>query len=82
MPNPTKTTSPDAVRRPPSSPTLKRASAPLEKMIGSPLSGVQADIFDHLIAILPEFGLRLFQQPSGLDLARLGAVAPTEQAAA
>jgi miniconductance mechanosensitive channel len=30
---------------------------------------VQADIFDHLIAVLPEFGLRLFQQPSGLDLA-------------
>ncbi|MCL6249786.1 mechanosensitive ion channel family protein [Altererythrobacter sp. KTW20L] len=31
--------------------------------------GIQADIFDHLIAILPEFHLRLFQQPSGLDLA-------------
>jgi miniconductance mechanosensitive channel len=31
--------------------------------------GIQADIFDHLIAILPEFDLRLFQQPSGLDLA-------------
>ena len=31
--------------------------------------GIQADIFDHLIAILPEFGLRLFQQPTGLDLA-------------
>ena len=30
--------------------------------------GIQADIFDHLIAILPEFGLRLFQEPSGLDL--------------
>lgn len=32
---------------------------------------IQADVFDHLIAILPEFGLRLFQQPSGLDLAGL-----------
>ena len=32
---------------------------------------IQADIFDHLLAILPEFGLRIFQQPSGLDLARL-----------
>ena len=32
---------------------------------------IQADVFDHLIAILPEFGLRLFQQPSGLDVARL-----------
>ncbi|WP_414903474.1 mechanosensitive ion channel family protein [Sphingomonas flavalba] len=29
---------------------------------------IQADIFDHLLAILPEFGLRLFQEPSGLDL--------------
>lgn len=29
---------------------------------------VQADIFDHLFAILPEFGLRPFQKPSGLDL--------------
>ncbi len=31
---------------------------------------IQADIFDHLIAILPEFGLRLFQVPSGLDIGR------------
>jgi len=38
--------------------------------------GIQADIFDHLIAILPEFGLRLFQQPSGLDVARLGSLPP------
>ena len=30
--------------------------------------GIQADIFDHLLAILPEFGLRVFQRPSGLDL--------------
>ena len=29
---------------------------------------IQSDIFDHLIAILPEFGLRLFQEPSGLDV--------------
>ncbi|MBN8924451.1 MAG: mechanosensitive ion channel protein MscS [Rhodanobacter sp. 68-29] len=38
--------------------------------------GIQADIFDHLFALLPEFGLRLYQQPSGHDLqaglARLG----------
>ncbi len=27
----------------------------------------QADIFDHLLAILPEFGLRIFQHPSGYD---------------
>jgi miniconductance mechanosensitive channel len=31
---------------------------------------VQADIFDHLYAILPEFGLRVFQQPSGADVQR------------
>ncbi len=29
---------------------------------------IQADIFDHLYAILPQFGLRIFQQPSGSDL--------------
>ena len=28
----------------------------------------QSDIFDHLIAILPEFDLRVFQAPSGVDL--------------
>lgn len=35
--------------------------------------GIQSDIFDHLIAILPEFGLQLYQQPSGRDVTRLGA---------
>lgn len=30
--------------------------------------GIQADIFDHLLAILPAFGLRVFQNPSGADL--------------
>lgn len=30
--------------------------------------GIQSDIFDHLLAILPEFGLRVYQQPSGFDL--------------
>jgi miniconductance mechanosensitive channel len=29
--------------------------------------GIQADIFDHLIAILPEFGLRAYQEPAGRD---------------
>lgn len=33
--------------------------------------GIQADIFDHLIAILPEFDLRVFQKPSGKDLEAL-----------
>ncbi len=29
---------------------------------------IQADIFDHLLAIVPEFDLKLFQEPSGLDV--------------
>lgn len=29
---------------------------------------IQGDIFDHLIALLPEFGLALYQQPSGQDM--------------
>ncbi len=33
---------------------------------------IQADIFDHVIAAIPEFGLRVFQQPSGTDVAALG----------
>ncbi|MDI6524308.1 mechanosensitive ion channel [Pseudomonas otitidis] len=32
---------------------------------------IQSDIFDHLLAILPEFGLRVFQHPSGADLREL-----------
>ena len=28
---------------------------------------VQADIFDHLFAVAPEFGIQLFQNPSGND---------------
>jgi miniconductance mechanosensitive channel len=34
---------------------------------------IQADIFDHILASLPAFELRVFQQPSGSDLAALGA---------
>jgi miniconductance mechanosensitive channel len=32
---------------------------------------LQADIFDHMIAILPEFGLRAFQEPAGTDIGSL-----------
>jgi miniconductance mechanosensitive channel len=28
---------------------------------------IQGDIFDHLLAILPELSLRLYQAPSGAD---------------
>lgn len=31
---------------------------------------IQSDVFDHLLAILPEFGLGLYQQPGGADVAR------------
>lgn len=34
--------------------------------------GIASDIFDHLLAILPEFGLRVFQHPSGIDMRELG----------
>jgi miniconductance mechanosensitive channel len=29
---------------------------------------IQSDIFDHLLAIIPEFGLKLFQHPGGTDV--------------
>ncbi len=28
---------------------------------------IQADIFDHILAVIPEFGLRVFQNPTGGD---------------
>lgn len=36
-----------------------------------PYEGVQADVFDHVLAIIPEFDLRVFQSPSGADFQRL-----------
>lgn len=30
--------------------------------------GIQSDIFDHILAVAPEFGLRVFQNPSGHDM--------------
>lgn len=30
--------------------------------------GIQAEVFDHVFAVAPRFGLRVFQSPSGLDL--------------
>ncbi len=34
--------------------------------------GIQADIFDHIMAIAPEFDLRVFQNPSGADIRSIG----------
>lgn len=35
---------------------------------------IQADIFDHIFAILPEFGLQAFQSPTGNDIRSLKSV--------
>ncbi|GBU14155.1 mechanosensitive channel protein [Enterobacterales bacterium] len=37
--------------------------------------GIQSDIFDHLLAIMPEFGLRVFQNPTGHDMREIGQTA-------
>ncbi|MCK5172018.1 MAG: mechanosensitive ion channel, partial [Planctomycetes bacterium] len=29
--------------------------------------GIQGDIFDHILAVIPQFGLRVFQEPAGAD---------------
>jgi miniconductance mechanosensitive channel len=34
---------------------------------------IQGDVFDHLLSILPEMGLRLYQAPSGSDMVGLSA---------
>jgi miniconductance mechanosensitive channel len=47
---------------------------PLEVYVFSSETGlaayerVQSDIFDHLLTIVPEFELRVFQSPTGHDL--------------
>lgn len=41
--------------------------------------GIQSDLFDHLLAILPEFGLRLYQKPSGHDIGQALAIGLREE---
>ena len=36
-----------------------------------PYEGVQSDVFDYVLAIVPRFGLRIFQMPSGEDIRKL-----------
>ncbi|MCI1648373.1 MAG: mechanosensitive ion channel family protein [Bacteroides sp.] len=36
-----------------------------------PYEALQADVFDHVLAIIPEFDLQVFQSPSGADFRRL-----------
>lgn len=38
----------------------------------SEYEGIQSDVFDHLLTILPEFGLRVFQSPTGHDMQAIG----------
>jgi len=39
------------------------------KMI--PYENIQSDIFEHILSIMGEFGLKVFQQPTGEDLISL-----------
>ncbi len=32
---------------------------------------IQSDIFDHILAVVPEFDLRVFQDPSGMDFRKM-----------
>ncbi len=34
----------------------------------------QAEIFDNLLAAVPQFGLRLYQEPSSIDFAKIASV--------
>jgi len=34
--------------------------------------GIQGDIFDHLLSVIPEFDLQIFQNPSGRDFRLMG----------
>ena len=36
-----------------------------------PFENLQSDIFDHLLAEIPQFGLRIFQNPTGSDFQKL-----------
>ena len=33
---------------------------------------IQADIFDHIFAVIPEFELKVFQEPTGSDISKIG----------
>lgn len=41
--------------------------------------GIQADVFDHVLAVIPEFGLRVFQSPSGEDIRNMKAISIDKQ---
>jgi miniconductance mechanosensitive channel len=39
-----------------------------------PYENIQSDIFEHILAIIGEFGLRVYQQPTGDDLLSLSSI--------
>jgi miniconductance mechanosensitive channel len=39
--------------------------------VWSDYEDIQSDIFDHIFAVVPEFDLRVFQNPTGLDFSRM-----------
>ena len=39
--------------------------------VWSNYEGIQADIFDHILAIVPAFDLRIYQSPAGSDVQTL-----------
>ncbi len=41
---------------------------------------VQSEIFEHIAAVAPKFGLRLYNAPSGLDVKSLSKTAASLQA--
>lgn len=41
-----------------------------------PYEGIIGDIFDHILAMIPEFGLRVFQRPTGSDPRNAGGPRP------
>ena len=45
-------------------------------IVWSEYEAIQSDIFDHLLAIIDQFGLRVFQNPSGSDLRGLDLSGP------
>lgn len=41
--------------------------------------GIQSDVFDHVLAVVPTFDLRVFQNPSGSDVERLARRTPPQR---
>lgn len=41
--------------------------------------GIQSDVFDHVLAVIPQFGLKVFQNPTGSDFAALRATSSASE---